>query len=77
MRNQLQSLHVDCDTDPVAEGSVDILVVEIMTRVTADLLQVEVEVCLQLLHVELEVAHLRQVVHFLNKEHGVVLRSCH
>jgi hypothetical protein len=38
-----------------------------MTSVAADLLQVEIEVGLQLLHIELEVAHLRQVVHLLDE----------
>jgi len=38
-----------------------------MTSVAAYLLQVEIEVGLQLLHIELEVAHLGQVVHLLDE----------
>ena len=58
VRNQLQGLHLDRDTDPIAEGCVDVLGVQVMTSVAADLLQVEVEIGLKLFHIELEVADL-------------------
>jgi hypothetical protein len=48
-----------------------------MTGVTSNLLQIQVEVGLQFLHVELEVAHFGEIVHLLDEEHGVVLRCCH
>ena len=48
-----------------------------MVRVATNFLQVEVKVCLQLFHVKLEVAHLRQLVHLLDEEHSVVLGGCH
>ena len=73
VRDQLQSLHVNGDTDPVTKLDIDVLCIKLVLRVAANLLQVQIEVRLQLAHVELEVAHLRQFVHLLNKQHGVVL----
>ena len=59
VRDQLQGLHLDGDSNPIAEGGVNVLGVQVMTSVAADLLKVEIEVRLQFLHIELEVAHLR------------------
>jgi hypothetical protein len=44
---------------------------------TADLLEVQEKVRFQLLHVELKVAHKRQLVHLLNEEHCIVFGRGH
>ena len=43
----------------------------------ANLLKVQEEVSFQLLHVELEVAHKRKLIHLLDEEHGIVLGGGH
>lgn len=40
-------------------------------------MQIQPKIRLKLLRIELEIAHLRQLVHLLNEEHGIVLRVCH
>ena len=77
VRNQLKRCHINRDADPVAQLYIEVLLVEFVLSMTANLLEIEDKVCLKLSHVELEVAHLGQLVHLLNKEHSVVFRCCH
>ena len=77
VRDQLKRCHINGDTDPVAQLNIEVLLVEFVLSVTANLLEIEDEVCLKLSHVELEVTDLRQLVHLFDEEHSVVLRCCH
>jgi len=74
---QLESGHINGYSNPVAELDIDVLGFKLVLCVAANLLEVQEEVGLQLLHVELEVTHSRQLVHLLNKEHGIVLGCGH
>jgi len=75
--NQLQGLHVNRDTNPVAECRIDVLLREIVLGMTPNFVKIQNKVSLELLHVELEVADLRKFVHLLDEKHGVVLRCRH
>ena len=77
VRNQLKRCHINRNTDPVAQRDIEVLLIELVLSMTANLLEIEDEVCLKLSHVELEVTDLRQLVHLLDEEHSVVLRCCH
>ena len=75
--NQLKRLHVNGDADPIAQLRVNVLALVLVFSMASDFLEVQHEVCLQLSHIELEVADLGQLVHLLDKEHCVILRCGH
>ena len=75
IRVQLQACHVDRDADPVKTVHIDI--VKVAFVLTANFLQVKREVCPQFAHIELEIAHLGQLVHLLYEQHRIVLTRRH